>query len=471
MLTLKTALIDQFDLAPGQRVLIACSGGADSVALATGMQLLSGAMGLRLGLAHLDHGLRGAESRRDADFVRALARRLALPLHTARADLGGPRSGIEARGREARYAFFNAVCRQSGYRVLATGHQADDNAEHVLMALMRGSGPRGLAGIPPSRPSTDCRVIRPLLAVRRHEIRDFLQTAGVDWVEDSSNRSPDHARNRVRHRLLPLMAAEFNPEIVTSLNRLAGILRAEERWLTPVVEGHLAGCRLTAPPGGVVLDAKALLKMPTAARRRVLRTAVAQAKGDLRRIALVHVDALTGLMRSGDGELHLPDRLHAVARNGRLSLAVATTALRQSPKRLPAPPPPAYRYTLDAPGRLQLVEAGLWFEAAKCGTVSTAALKRLPPEVACVDLDRLCFPLTVRSRRSTDRFHPLGMAGPVSLKRFMGNLNIAAPARPRCPLVVSQGEIIWVGGHRISERVKIDACTQRVLRMELSLAV
>jgi tRNA(Ile)-lysidine synthase len=363
------------------------------------------------------------------------------------------------------------VCRRFGYPVVATGHQSDDNAEHVLMAVIRGSGPKGLSGIPPQREETDCRIIRPLLTVDRRQIISFLQAAKQPWVEDSSNRHLDFRRNRVRHRLLPMLQEEFNPAIAAGLNRLAGILRSEEQWIESIAGDHFQRCCQDRTDGRVTVDAAALECLPEAARRRVLRMAVAQSKGNLRRIALGHIDSLLALVRCGSGELHLPDRLHAVCRQGRLSLTVRSFALRQMPERRRDERPPQYRYQLEAAGRVHLPEAGRWLEAGSGEVPATETLRALPAMVACVDMDRAGFPLTVRSRLAGDRFQPLGMPAAQDLNRFMRSQKLTAMERAICPLVVSRGEIIWVGGCRIAEHAKIRSTTRRVLRLELSLAV
>ena len=218
-----------------KRMLVAVSGGADSVALLVGLQRVAPGLGIQLRVAHLHHGLRGAEADADARFVRALAKRLKILCVTGRADVRAlarkEKISIEMAARAARYAFLADAARRWGRRggaaAIATAHTMNDQAETVLLRLARGAGLRGLAGIPPERLEGEVRVVRPLLGVRRAAIEVFLKEAGQAWREDSSNDDRAMLRNRVRHEVLPLLAARLNPRIVETLARTAEILRGE----------------------------------------------------------------------------------------------------------------------------------------------------------------------------------------------------------------------------------------------------
>src|SRR4029453_3784437 len=201
-------------LTRGETILVAVSGGADSVALLHILLELAPTFRLMLHVVHVDHGLR-AESVRDAEFVRALGVRLGVPVDVERVAVGP--GSVEAAARDARYAARGAWADRLGADRIAVGHSADDQAETVLMRLLDGAGVRGLAGIPPRRG----RVIRPLIETRRQALRDALVTAGLDWVEDETNRDPKFLRNRIRHELLPLLAASYATDVVPSLARAA----------------------------------------------------------------------------------------------------------------------------------------------------------------------------------------------------------------------------------------------------------
>ncbi|MBI3629760.1 MAG: tRNA lysidine(34) synthetase TilS, partial [Candidatus Rokubacteria bacterium] len=221
-------------LAGGEAVLVAVSGGADSVALLHVLAALAAELSLRLTVVHLDHGLR-PDSAADAAFVESLARARGLPVVVDRIAVP-PGGSLEARAREARYAALRRHAARLGADRVALGHTADDQAETVLMRLLEGAGPRGLAGIPPVRG----RYIRPLIETRRAGIVETLTAAGLTWREDPSNRDPKFLRNRIRHELLPLLASTYNPAIVPALARAAALTRELLAQVSAVAERELA---------------------------------------------------------------------------------------------------------------------------------------------------------------------------------------------------------------------------------------
>ena len=255
-------------LAGGETVLVAVSGGADSVALLHILRELAPTFSLSLHVLHVDHGLR-AESVRDAEFVHALGARLGVPVDVERVAIGP--GSVEAAARDARYAALEAWADRLGADRIAVGHSADDQAETVLMRLLDGAGVRGLAGIPPRRG----RVIRPLIETRRQALRDALVAAGQDWVEDETNRDPKFLRNRIRHELLPLLAASYTTDVVPSLARAARRARemvdALDRTATDALE-RLA----SAETGALTLPRGALATLPPPLAAETLRQAAAR---------------------------------------------------------------------------------------------------------------------------------------------------------------------------------------------------
>jgi tRNA(Ile)-lysidine synthase len=206
-------------LAGGETVLVAVSGGADSVALLHFLVELAPAWRLQLHVLHVDHQLR-PDSPADADFVRVFGARLGVPVDVVTV-MVDPRGSVEAGAREARYAALEAAAARLGAHRIAVGHTADDQAETVLMRLLEGAGVRGLAGIPPVRG----RIIRPLIDMHRAALETALGAAGVSWVEDPTNRDPKFLRNRIRHELLPLLADSYNPGIAAALTRVSALAR------------------------------------------------------------------------------------------------------------------------------------------------------------------------------------------------------------------------------------------------------
>lgn len=289
--------------APGDRIGVAVSGGSDSVALLLLLHDLAPALGLQLAVLHLDHALR-PESAADAEFVRQLAERLGLPLLLRVANLARPGENLEQAARRVRYGFFEAAVDGGEVDCVATAHTADDQAETVLLRLLRGAGTRGLAGIWPVMRTADHqgsrvrpRMIRPALHCRRDDLRAWLRARGQTWREDTTNLDLSRRRNRIRHELLPQLIRAYNPRAVQNLSDLAEIARAEEEYWRGEV-GRLMPELWRPVEGGLEAATAALAGAPLALARRLLRTAIAAVQGDLRRVDFRHVDAALRLIQS-----------------------------------------------------------------------------------------------------------------------------------------------------------------------------
>ncbi len=282
----------------GQRVGVAVSGGADSVCLLEVLRELAAGWKLSLTVLHLDHGLRGEESRRDARFVAEMAARMGLPVVVRRAELASAAGNLEETGREARLEFFRQAMAGGTVQRVALGHTRRDQAETVLFRILRGAGTAGLAGI---RPVTAEGLVRPLIETGREEVEEYLRARGIGWREDASNASMRFARNRIRHGLMPQLAREWNPQIEETLAHMGEWARAEEAYWEQELERSWR-CAPEAD-GSVVLHAADLYKLPEAAARRVVRRAIGQAKGNLRGVDFERVEAVLALAgrREGNG--------------------------------------------------------------------------------------------------------------------------------------------------------------------------
>jgi tRNA(Ile)-lysidine synthase len=454
-------------LTPGHRVLVAVSGGPDSVALLHLMLRIAPAWNLTLGVAHLHHGLRGAAADRDAEFVETLAQKLHLPCHRESGDAAAlrRREGLspEEAARKLRHDFLRRVRQTRGYDRVALGHHADDNAELLLLRLLQGTGPTGMAGMAPTRGDG---IIRPLLYANRADIEAFLRAENLSWRIDASNADERFPRNRIRQRLLPRLRAEFNPEVTAALNRYAELRRDEEEWLSALTAELTDRCVLSAGEVNLSLSVPALRKLPRAARRRVLRAGLEKVRGHLRRISMDHVAAALDLI-DGDGRHRRRDL------PGRLRVARTGDELRihriSGHPRAPEPGPPEYRYWINGPGALELPE----IHARLTLSVQTApvldAARRAGQWVAFFDMRKVRFPLVVRNARPGDRFTPLGMSGTQKVAEFLVNQKVPAPDRPRRPVLLSGDRIIWVAGHRVDEAVKLTPSTESALKAEIFL--
>ncbi|MCY4075958.1 MAG: tRNA lysidine(34) synthetase TilS [Acidobacteria bacterium] len=442
----------------GGRVLAALSGGPDSVALSALLADGAAAGGFALaGLLHVNHQLRGSAAEADEGFCRGLAAALDVPIRVERVDVAGLARAdglsIEHAGHRARYAIFERVAGEERADRVATGHTQDDLAETVLLRLIRGAGPGGLAGI---RPRAG-RIVRPLLGVTRRELREHLAARGLAYREDESNRDLRVVRNRVRHRLLPLLQREFSPSIVAALAREAAIARADADWIDGVANQRAASV-VTYKEGAVAVDVAAIRAQPRAVARRIARAALERASGR-GRVGFDHVERLLDLAAGRAAEPGGAD-----FPGGRAERRGAHIVLRPAASGR-APRPEAgggFEYRLDVPGEVAVPEAGLAI-AAEPATTTPEPLRARGPLVA-VAAAGLTPPLTVRSWRAGDAFRPLGLGGRKKLQDFFVDRKVARGARGTIPLVADRRRgIVWVVGHAPAEDFRVTGGTAGVL--------
>ena len=452
----KRAALDGPLIRPGDRVLVALSGGPDSVALAALLLKLRDEMPLEVRLAHFNHRLRD-EAGGDERFVRDLARRWVLPLAVGAADVRSyaarKKINLEEAGRELRYRFLRRAAAAGGATKIATGHTMTDQAETVLMRLMRGTGLAGLAGIAPLVAGPPCPIIRPLLGLAGPDLRAWLETEGRPFREDASNRDGRFLRNRIRAELLPELARRYEPQIVAHLARLAGIVREDDELLHGFVRELLDEFVLRRR-GSVELDLKTLPLLLPALARRVTREFLREIAGGLRDISY---DDVASLLRLGEGkELTIRRGLVLRREAGRVGL------------KKPALPARPYEERWDGRGALALAGAGLTLK----GSMRKAAPRRRPVRNddrrrADLDAAKLSFPLTVRSRKPGDLYRPLGAPGRKKLKEILRARGIPSGGRDRLPVVLSRGEIVWVPGLPIGERYRITDATAAVFSIRV----
>ncbi|MDQ7794380.1 MAG: tRNA lysidine(34) synthetase TilS [bacterium] len=452
----------------GQGVLIGVSGGPDSVALLHAMSALASSHGWRLWVGHLDHALRHHEAAADAEYVRELAARLGLEHVAGRTDVAALARqeglSLESAGRQARYAFFREQARRHGLARVALGHTLDDQAETVLLRLIRGAGVEGLAAMPWMRPlagEAEPAVIRPLLGMSRDDILEYCAELDLRPRVDTSNESLEFWRNRVRHSLIPLLEQEFAPNIKEILARTAAICREEATLLARDTEQAMAGTLLEMGEGRVVFDRDRLGRQHRARARRILRRALAVA-GVAPGLEYGHVEALLGMVSSGaaGAALDLPGGFAAVLETGDRMVVAREW-------RVAGPSWKAGR-VLAVPGDTDVPELGV---RIRTGWLTGDAARRaveegLSPRQAICDAGALDFPLLVRSRREGDRFRPLGMQGTRKLKDFFMSAGVPRTDRDRVPLVVSAGQIVWVAGHRPDDRFRVTGRTSSALSLE-----
>jgi tRNA(Ile)-lysidine synthase len=450
-------------LAAGDRVLAAVSGGADSTALLYLLYALAPGLGITLAVAHLNHGLRGRAADADARFVEGLAGRLELEFHGDRIRLDASRGSIEERGRRARYAFFDRVADRYGYTKITLGHHMDDNAEAVLLHLLRGSGIRGLSGIPPVRGK---RIVRPLIEVRRAEIIAFLREHRISYVQDASNADLRFDRNKVRQSLIPFLQQHFNSNVTAVLHRTADLCRQEEKWLQAHLAPVLDEAVESLDPQCMALRCHRLAAEPLAVQRRLLRDAVRRWRGSLKRIGVDHIDALIGLLAPhAEGKrLSLPNRIGAERVGPHLRFIV------RSERGWPPPAPaPDYLYEIplpeEQPCTIAVPESGLVFHFAVMPGREHPCRDGADGHTVWFDADQVTFPLRIRNFRPGDRMRPLGLQGHQKIKKIFIDRKIPAGQRHGTPLLVSGEQILWLVGVRRSELAVPAAGITRILEV------
>jgi tRNA(Ile)-lysidine synthase len=443
-------------LKAGDRVGVAVSGGADSVALLRLLLDLRAEIGIVLSVVHFNHQLRGAASDADAQFVGDFARHHKLDLHSESGDTAAyaaqKRLSVETAARELRYGYFRRLLTDARLNRVATAHTLDDQAETVLLKMTRGAGSRGLAGIYPELSVTGGAIIRPLLATRRKDLEVYLTTIGQPWREDASNRDLRHARNRVRHGILPRLERFLNPAVREALAETAEIARAEEDYWQGEVARTLPQVRTWQGDSLGTLKSDALSVLPLALQRRLVRAAC-ESMG--LRLEFHHVEEILALASSPTAKsTELPAGWVVSRRKQVLSL-----------ERNPAAVPSDYEYPLLVPGSTRLPEIHSLVEAV---LVPRNRVEAYNPD-HLLNRALLGNQLRVRNWRPGDRFWPAHTKAPKKIKELLpGNVSTGAE-RKLWPLVVSGSEVIWVRGLPTPAKLQPQAGDEAIVIQEVPL--
>ncbi len=452
-------------VAPGGRVLVALSGGPDSVALLHLLLALQSAGDLRVaGVAHFNHQLRGDDADRDEYFCRELAASLAVPIEVG---AGNVRQAARATGRSIedaartlRYAFLEAAADRLNADVIAVGHSLDDQAETFLLRLIRGAGPRGLGSIYPRAG----RVIRPLIEIPRAHLRRYAEDHRLRWREDATNRDLSIPRNRVRHELLPYLEREFSPGIAEVLARDAAIAREDEDRLQREAIDFASSIVLTTTGGTIEVAADALCALHPALQARVARHALSMGAGSGPADPFIGFDQVQRLLNLAKDErerdsVSFPGR-QVERRGNRIIIGPALSRRLGQPN--------SFRVPLSIPGEVLLYREGWAVSAERAETAGSAAAPGSGRSAAvAVAADPLSLPLSVRSRRPGDRFRPLGQAGRKKLQDFLVDRKIPREIRDSLPLVVDGDDrIVWVVGQSVAEDFRVTEPSRGVLLLK-----
>lgn len=441
-----------------ERVLIGLSGGPDSVCLLYVLRNFKDEFKLDLHALYVDHGLRPNETQREIKFCEDLCKRLNLPFVTRSIEVlsyaKDKRLNKQAAARELRYLVFEEMALKVNAHRIALGHTADDQAETLLMRLLRGSGPTGLSGIPPVRG----KIIRPLIDIERREIERYLEEEKADFIVDSSNLREDYLRNKMRLSLIPMLR-DVNPSIIETLSKTAEIFREEERHFEIIVAKTLMRLVSRKSDSRIELFLGPLEVMEKVILRRVLRRALEQTRG-LREVSFFNIEDIIELIKSGRAgdRLYLPKGIRAIK-------GYSTFVLTSEP------PVKLDTCSIDVPGEITLKKAGMSIKASIVEPSSVIEVKtpEIGPRttVALFDAERVTFPLTVRSRKKGDFFYPLGFGKRKKLQDFFVDEKVPRDERDSIPLIVSGEDIVWVVGYRGDERYRVTEETKKVLRLEV----
>lgn len=460
-------------------LVVGVSGGADSTALLYGLNNLRESCGIRLHVAHLNHDFRGEEADEDARFVEALAHELGLPVSVEKRDPIAYQqerriSSFEQGAREMRYDFLARVAQEIQAPAVAVGHTSDDQAETVLLHILRGTGLPGLRGMTEVAPwpwptgLTAPVLFRPLLDIAKAETEEYCHEMGRSFRSDSGNFLFRFTRNRVRQELMPLLASEFNPRVREALVRLArtasqGLAYVEEQldasWDYLVLESAAEPSE-DLVPGSISLDRAGLTALHPALRHLALRRAYTEVRGDPRRLRENHLLAMSDLIESDlpEASLDLPAGLRFTLNDNRATLAGGPSAGG------PSAGDSDYldlggEFVIDIPTETsphRVIQAGEWQV-----TLTLTTRVTLPSPQNYFEHRAILLPaeqesvITLRHRQKGDRFQPLGMTGTKKLKDFFGDAKVPRSRRDKVPLLVTERGIAWVVGYRIAEWAKV----------------
>jgi len=470
------ATIRRYDmLAPGDKVVAGVSGGPDSIALLHALYVLKDKLDISLHVAHLNHMLRGEAADEEAEYVQGLAARLGLPCTVEAVDVNeyakNEKLSIELAARNVRYGFYRHTALDEGASKVALGHHAGDQAETVLLRLIRGTGLRGLGGIPPLRPldpASGITVIRPLINATPVEIRSYCHEAQLVYYIDASNVSPVYLRNKIRHELIPHLEQDYNPRVIHTLSTTAELVQDDDDYISGRVCEMMGQITEVILPHEVIINIPALSRQHIAIQRRIIRQAVYELAGDLEDFESIHVEKVLELARSGKtgSRISLPGNLQARREYDRIILEWAEEEGFESALSEDSHP---FEYVLRVPGDTEIVEAGITIEADifniedKPGLLDTISLT--DHNEAYFDLGVITGHITVRNRRPGDRLSPLGMKGHKKLKDVFIDKKIPRNVRDRIPVIIWGTEILWVVGVCVSDFAKLSPTTEKVLHL------
>jgi len=457
-------ILEQQLIEPGDGVVVAVSGGPDSVALLHVLFMLSGQHGWKLCVAHVNHRFRGAESDAEANYVAELAAKWGLPCHIGDIDVPAyieeTSMNSQVAAREKRYGFLHQVAAEQGAQRIAFAHHADDQAETVMMRLLRGTGPSGLVGMPERRREKKVELIRPFLRIYKSELVQYCARQGIPYYQDSSNESRKYFRNQIRHDVLPMLK-QYNEQLPESLNRLTELMRAEDDFMDKEAERVFQQI-VCKQSDYYSLERPDFKELHVALQRRLIKLILNCLCMGLDRLEFVVIESIRELIldpQVSNQIFQANEQLYIVREYETVRFQSA------------APAPRSYQYQVDlSANRLKLPEMNADLEYEVQSVQQEAAAHMATAMDVYLDLDCLQAPLIIRSRRAGDRLEPHGLNGSKKVKDMFIDAKMPFSRRETTPILTdASGRILWIAGFRRSRHALVGPDTQRVLHMKLVL--
>jgi len=451
--------IEKFSmLKKGDHVVVAVSGGADSVVLLSVLTSLKAGLGINVTAAHMDHMIRGDQSKKEMAFVQSLASGMGVECIAEARDVSAVKNddglSLQEAAREVRYAFLKETMDMVQADKVAIGHHGDDQVETALMWFIRGASLKGLSGMPPKRGGV---FIRPLIETTRKEIEQYLKENSIEYIRDTSMNEQHYLRNDIRHNLLPFLRKGYNPRIDDTILRMTHLLRQDDELLERQAKQAVDACLLESEDE-LSCSIEKMRKNPKALHGRMVMDLVERIKGDTRGITFKHVDSVCACISEGPSKVvQLPQGLCVWREYDKL---IFTYKQEQALK---------YYFSYDSlPESVRIEEAGmkLFFNVLENSEIEKL-LEKQEPNTEFLDLDEIRFPLVVRSALPGDRFFPLGMEHSRKLKDLFIDLKVPVRERSRTLLLVSEERIAYVCGLRIDDRFKLKKGRSRVLKVRV----
>ncbi|MFZ5987987.1 MAG: tRNA lysidine(34) synthetase TilS [Bacillota bacterium] len=446
-------------IANGDSILAGVSGGPDSVCLLHILSSLREDMNIKVFAVHVNHMLRGAESDEDEKYVKDLCAKLSIPLKTEHIDIKKSAKerglSLEEAGREERYRLFGSMADNIGADKIAVAHNKNDQAETILMNIIRGTGLDGLKGMDYIRG----RIIRPLLDIKREEIENYCNVHRLNPRIDSSNLETVYTRNKIRLEVIPYINKLFDADIVHSISKMSELIKSDSDFIEQNMEELYNKAVKKIDDGEITLNLSVLSRYHMAAKRRVIRNSIKEVKGNIKGIENIHIENINDLIEGGKvgSELHLPGGIRV-----KKSYEILTVYLFKH--RAPALD---FDERINIPGTTVIKELKSVIEAwlidiedvKGCKTFQNHSMTQF------FDYNSLDEGINVRNRREGDKFKPLKSKGTKKLKEYFIDCKIPREIRDQLPLIARDKEVVWVIGYKISDKFKVTENTKRVLKL------